>query len=267
MRVANLTSYNRRITRPAFNDLAPFTVFFDPKTFFNGNSALQPAIANTIQASYGVKDYTFSLTYTRERNTIESFYFQTQKIDTVNNILYLSANNFRSEQYLVASFSLPFNIVRWWSIQNNINLNWRQINTTLSQTLVQYQFFDYNLNSTQRLKLNNDLAFELTGYYSSASYFGTTKFKPRYQLNAGFQKKFKNKNDILRVTANDIFNTGGNYQLVDNLAIKGTTVNRNFNFGLLSYKLTFTHNFGNTALKGERNRPTGAADELNRVHN
>ncbi len=42
-------SYNRRITRPTFNDLAPFTIFFDPKTFYSGNPTLQPAIANTLQ--------------------------------------------------------------------------------------------------------------------------------------------------------------------------------------------------------------------------
>jgi hypothetical protein len=41
-------SYSRRITRPTFNDLAPFTVFFDPKTFYSGNPVLQPAIANTV---------------------------------------------------------------------------------------------------------------------------------------------------------------------------------------------------------------------------
>src|SRR5207344_1318420 len=43
-------SYNRRITRPTFNHLAPSTIFFDPKTFSSGNPTLQPAIANTVQA-------------------------------------------------------------------------------------------------------------------------------------------------------------------------------------------------------------------------
>src|SRR5665213_2977109 len=78
-------SYSRRITRPTFNDLAPFTIFFDPKTFFTGNPALQPAIANAVQASYVYKNYIFSLSYTHENNTIERF--QTDRIDTVTNML------------------------------------------------------------------------------------------------------------------------------------------------------------------------------------
>lgn len=260
-------SYSRRITRPAFTDLAPFTIFFDPKTFFTGNPALQPAIANSFQASYGIDNYAFSLTYTQEHNTIESYYFQTQKIDTINNILYLSANNFKKEQYMVASFSLPFVISNWWSMQNNINLNWRKINTMLNSNTVNYNIFDYRINSTQRFKLLDDFSFEATGFYASSSYFGTTKFKPLYQLDLGLQKKFKNKKDVLRLAANDIFNSGSNYRFTDDLTIKGTTVRRNFNFGLVAYKLTYTHNFGNKSLKEKRERTTSAEEELNRVHN
>jgi len=259
-------SYGRRITRPAFTDLAPFTIFFDPKTFFNGNPALQPAISNSVQASYSLKKYIFSLSYSHEQNTIENFYFQTQKLDTIGNILYLSASNFKYEQFLAASFSLPFNISKWWSMQSNIIYNRKQVNTKPEKGSVRLQASDYSINTTQRFMLSPDLSFELTGFYNSTSYLGTTKFRPLYQLNAGLQKKLNNKKNILRLTANDIFNTGGYARLADN-SIKGAVVNRSFNFGSLAYKLTYTHNFGNKALKTTRERSTGAEDELNRVHN
>ena len=258
-------SYSRRITRPTFNDLAPFTIFFDPKSFFTGNPALQPAIANTVQASYVFKNYIFSLSYTHEDNTIESF--QTQRIDSFTNIVYSSAENFKYEQYVTASFSLPFTITKWWSMQNNINVDWKQVNTTYHNAPVRLQIFDYNFNSTQRFMLPKDFSIELTGYYLSPSYFGTLKLKPIYQLDAGLQKKFNNKKDILRLTANDMFNTGTNYRYVDQLPIEGTNLSGAFNFGMVAYKLTWTHNFGNKALKGKRDRSTGAEEELNRVHN
>ena len=258
-------SYSRRITRPTFNDLAPFTIFFDPKTFFTGNPALQPAIANLIQASYVYKNFIFSLSYTRENNTIESF--QTQKIDTVNNLLYLSAKNFTLEQYLTASFSLPFTVTKWWSMQNNINGDWRQVNTIFNNAAIRLQIFDYNLNTTQRFSLPKDFSVELTAFYVSAGFFGTSKFKPIYQLDAGLQKKFSNKKDILRFSANDIFNSGGYFNYADNLPIKGTIITGDLNFGMVAFKLTYTHNFGNKSLRGKRDRTTGAEDELNRVHN
>ena len=258
-------SYSRRITRPTFNDLAPFTIFFDPKTFFTGNPSLQPAIANLVQASYVHKNFIFSLSYTHENNTIEGF--QTQRIDTVNNLLYLSAKNFTYEQYVTASFSLPFTVTKWWSMQNNINVDWRQVNTTYNNAVIQLQIFDYNFNTTQRFSLPKDFSFELTAFYTSAGFFGTSEFKPIYQLDAGLQKKFSNKKDILRFAASDMFNSGGNFRYIDNLPIAGTVIRGSFNFGMVAYKLTYTHNFGNNILKGKRERSTGAEDELKRVHN
>src|SRR5205814_4856343 len=142
-------SYSRRITRPAFNDLAPFMIFFDPKTFYSGNPALQPAIANSVQVSYVYKNYNFSLSYTHENNTIENFYFKTQSIDTISNIVYLSASNFKLEQYLNASISLPLTITKWCSMQNNISGNWRQVNTTYGSASVRLQIFNYSCNCSQ----------------------------------------------------------------------------------------------------------------------
>jgi hypothetical protein len=258
-------SYSRRITRPTFNDLAPFTIFFDPKTFFTGNPALQPAIANTLQASYLYKNFIFSLNYTHEKNTIEGF--QTERVDTTTNTVYLSAKNFNYEQYSTASFSLPFDISKRWSMQNNINVNWQQVNTVYNKSAVQLQTFSYNVNSTQRFTLPKDFSVELTGFYYSAGYFGTLKTEPVYQVDAGIQKKFSNQKDILRFAATDIFNSGGNYRFAEKLPIEGTNMHASLNFGMIAYKLTYTHNFGNKALKDKRERATGAEAELNRVHN
>ena len=258
-------SYSRRITRPTFNDLAPFTIFFDPKTFFTGNPALQPAIANSIQASYLVKKLIFSISYTNEKNTIEGF--QTQRIDTITNMLYLTARNFNSEQFATASFSLPIVVTKHWNMQNNINIDWRQINTSYNNLPVRITVFDYNINTTQRFTLPKDFTFEVTGFYYSTGYWGTSKTDPIYQVDAGIQKKFKNNKDILRFTANDMFNSGTTFKYVEKLPISGTYISGSFNFGMLAYKLTFTHNFGNNTLKEKRNRLTHAEDELNRVRN
>jgi len=260
-------SYSRRITRPAFNDLAPFMIFFDPKTFYSGNPALQPAIANTIQAGYVYKNYSFSLSYTHENNTIENFYFKTQSIDTISNIVYLSASNFKYEQYLNASISLPFTVTKWWSMQNNITGNWRQVNTTYGSAPVRLQIFNYSFNSTQRFVLPKNFAAEITAFYSSPAYFGTLKRKSIYQVDAGIQKKFGNKKDILSFTAYDMFNSGNYWRLVEKLPVANAEVSRNFNLSTVAFKLTYTHNFGNKSLKDRKERSTGAEDELKRVQN
>jgi hypothetical protein len=258
-------SYSRRITRPTFNDLAPFTIFFDPKTFFTGNPALQPSIANAVQASYIFKNYIFSLSYTYEKNTIEGF--QTVKIDTVANMLYLSAKNFDYEQYFSASMSVPVTISNWWTMQNNFNLNWRQVNTVYKNAPVQLQAVYYNIMTTNRFILPKDYSIELGGMYLSSSYFGTARLGRLYQVDAGVQKKFNKGKDQLRFAANDIFNSGSFYKFDEKMPINGAIVNGSLNFGLVAFKLTYTHTFGNKNLKDKRERTTGAENELQRVHN
>jgi hypothetical protein len=123
------------------------------------------------------------------------------------------------------------------------------------------------LNSIQRFTLPNEVAIEISGLFSSPALMGTAKRKALYQVNAGIQKKIGRKNDLLRFSANDIFNSGSDFRFVDYLPVADAVVGRNFSFGLVAYKLTYTHNFGNKALKEKRERSTGAEDELKRVHN
>ncbi len=52
-------SYSKRITRPKFDDLAPFVIFFDPNTFFSGNPAVQPSIANAIKLGFNYRSIDF----------------------------------------------------------------------------------------------------------------------------------------------------------------------------------------------------------------
>src|SRR6185369_8245469 len=66
-------SYSRRITRPTFKDMAPFVIFIDPYTFFSGNSGLQPAFSDVYKIDYLLKNFVFSVSYTKEDGSIANF--------------------------------------------------------------------------------------------------------------------------------------------------------------------------------------------------
>jgi outer membrane receptor protein involved in Fe transport len=74
-------SFTRRITRPIFNNLAPFTYYIDPNTLLTGNPALQPSISNTVKAGYSFKRYLSTLSYTIENNAITGFQASTDSAD------------------------------------------------------------------------------------------------------------------------------------------------------------------------------------------
>jgi outer membrane cobalamin receptor len=97
--------------------MAPFVIFMDPYTFFSGNPALQPSIADAVNIAYIYKKKMISVSYSYETNTITNF---SPRVDPATNIQTLAAENQKSDRILAVSMSSPFEVTKWWSIQNNV---------------------------------------------------------------------------------------------------------------------------------------------------
>lgn len=110
-------SYNRRISRPSFNALAPFTYYSSPNSLITGNPGLQPAIANMVKGDYIFKKFLFSLSFTKEDHSITGFQPQT---DSVTNKSILSPENLINQKLISLILSVPVDITKWWSMRYNI---------------------------------------------------------------------------------------------------------------------------------------------------
>jgi len=66
-------SYSRRITRPTYNDIAPYVFFWGPNTFSAGNTSLWPTISDAIKAGYHRKQWIISLQFSHSKNEINSY--------------------------------------------------------------------------------------------------------------------------------------------------------------------------------------------------
>ena len=251
-------AYTRRISRPTFNQLAPFLYFFDPNTFIQGNPALQPAISNTIKGDYIFKRYIFSLSYSHDANSIVRFL---PKVDTVTNKQILTGANLKSVNTLTGSLSLPVTVSSWWSMQNNIMANWQQVNTSYNDVPIQLEQANYRITSTQIFKLPKDYSVELFGFYQSKNLAGYAVGKPFGTVNFGAQKKLGKGS--LRFNVTNMFNTLVFRFSTDipsqNLNTGGTLI-----FSQRTFSLTYSRNFGNDKLKAKR-AVTGAEEERRRV--
>lgn len=57
--------FSKRITRPTYNDLAPFVLIVDPYTYFSGNPALFPAISEGVKVDFTVRRAIITLDYSQ----------------------------------------------------------------------------------------------------------------------------------------------------------------------------------------------------------
>jgi hypothetical protein len=254
-------SYSRRITRPTFNDMAPFVIFVDPNTFFSGNPSLQPSISNDVKTDYLFKNFVFSLQYTYEENPITNF---SPKVDSVTNKQTLAAENQKSRKTFNIILSLPFTVNKWWSMQNNFFATSQVLDGTYKGDPILLKQKTLTARSTQSFKLPKEFTFEVSGFVRSPGLFGIYKSNTFGTLDLGAQKKFPKIRSTLRLAYDNVLNTLI-FRPEVNLPDQNLVVNAKLQFSYPTLRLTYTHNFGNDKLKGKRERSTGSEEERGRV--
>ncbi|MET0636678.1 MAG: outer membrane beta-barrel family protein [Chitinophagaceae bacterium] len=254
-------SYNRRINRPTFNNLAPFLIFNDPNSFISGNVSLQPSIADAIKIDYMIKRFVISAAYTYEDNTIANF--QTE-INVTANKQFLRAQNLVYTKSINATISLPTTITDWWTSQVNVVATWQKAKADYLEQPITVTQVNYNISGFQSFILPRDYAFELSGFYQSPALFGIGKSRPFGSLNFGVQKKWTRTSNSLRFGVDDIFST-----LIFGTWLKapaeGFESRTNLRMGRRIFKLTYSQSFGNKVLRNKRERITASEEERRRV--
>lgn len=255
-------SYSKRITRPTFNDLAPFVILFDPNTFLSGNAALQPAISNSVKYDINYKSYVLSFQYTNEDSSIANF--QERIDETTGRLIFEAANLDYTKTFSITS-GFPLKVNSWWRMQNNLNFISQQIRTFYNEEPIELSLGNITANTTQSFKFSDSFSGELTAFYGGRSFFGSAVYDAVYQINVGFQKKFGDKWGNLKFSVNDIFDSfefnGGTDLPEQNIKTRNL-----FDFGNRTFLLSYSRNFGNNKLKSSRNRKTGAEEERRRVN-
>lgn len=178
-------SYTRRITRPTFNELAPWVIFIDPNTFMSGNAALQPSIANTVKSDYVFHKKLLSIAYTQEDDVIARFQ---PKVDAATNKQILSSENLDTRKIVTITLAIPLNITQWWTMQFNSIGTWQRQNIIYNGDHISIEQKNYRITSSQNFSLPKEYSIELSGFYQSAALVGYTILKSFGALNLGAQK-------------------------------------------------------------------------------
>lgn len=252
--------YSRRITRPTFNDMAPFVYLLDPNTFFSGNPALKPAVTDGYNMNFRLKQATFTFNYSDSKNEIANFQ---PEIDPVTKKQTLRSQNLEYQKLWSLALSVPWTVTKWWEIQGNVNAYYRDIKTSHLENNLILSLYNYNLNLNNSIKLPKQFSLEVTGYYESNMIWGIWQFKPLGALNLGVQKKLNNNFGTLSLSVDDVFRTNiltFESQIPEaNSRSLGT-----IDVHIRSLRLTYTRSFGNNKLKDVSIR-SGSEEERKRV--
>ena len=255
-------SYSKRIDRPTFNELAPFVVFMTPELFISGNENLTPAYSTIIKTDYQFKTVILSVSYTNTKDAISRFQpIYNEETDRT----YFVSRNFDSQKITSAILTFPIKVTDWWKMQNNFTIIYRKVKTNYEGEILEYGQNNYRFNSIQSFNISKKISAELAGYYQSRSFSGIYVWDPMGRVDIGLQWKMKNENSRFNFNLSDVFKTNILRWTADvpELNIYNSWV---LDFEPRVFRVTFTHNFGNSAVKA-RKRNTASDEEQKRITN
>jgi iron complex outermembrane receptor protein len=251
-------NYSRRIDRPSYDNLNPFTYYLDQYTYEKGNPFLKPQYTNTFELAYTYnKTLNVTLGYSRTTDaSVDVLY-----TDTVRKATFQTTENLQTRDNYNININTPYTITKWWTGNLNVDGFYQSFKSAalLGQMLNNGQFA-FQGRATQTFMVPG-YKFELTANYQSAQSYSIFKMKSQYAIDAGVSHSFYQKKMNLKLAVSDIFNTrksrvSTNYSDTQlNLVQKNET---------RIARITFTYNFGNSKIKA-RQHQTGAEDEKGRV--
>jgi iron complex outermembrane recepter protein len=252
-------SYSRRITRPDYGDLNPFTYFLDSLTYGQGNPYLQPQFSNNYEVSHTYKHFlTTTLNYTQTNNIITDLLKQNSETNTT----FQTKDNFSSMKQWGIAVMVNTSIRKWWNVNVYTNLYNNNYNGRYDNDPVQIQFTSFTGNMTNSFTLGKGWMGEISGWYQSKTAQGLLVANPMGSVNSALSKQVLKKKGTVKIGVRDIFNTQQFSGIIKystiNVDIANTRVNRQFN-------VSFVYRFGKTNIAPERRRSGGAGDEQSRV--
>jgi len=252
-------SYSRRITRPDYQDLNPFTYFLDSLTYGQGNPYLQPQFTNNFEFSHTFRRFlTTTLNYTQTDDIIT----QLLKQNTEKNITYQTRDNLSSMKQWGVAVSANFPIQKWWNVNIYANGYNNHYSGLYQNDPVDVQFTSFTGNMNNSFTLGKGWSTEVSGWFRSKGVDGLLVINNMGAVNTAISKQVLKKKGSIKLGLRDVFYTQkfsgyAKYSDVD-VRIAGKRDSRQAN-------ISFTYRFGKTNIAPERRRSSGADDEQNRV--
>ncbi len=255
-------SYNKRITRPPFNLMAPAFFFFAPSNILAGNPAILPTFTQSVKVDYQLKRWMFSLQFSDEENP---FAWGQPEINAEENIVINKVQNMKDQKTIGFTSSFPIAVTDWWEGRYNLGVYYFESQPVFEGVVYKRSDSYFTFNTTQSFQLPKKWELELGAQYRSELQYGMGEIPVRFVINVGISKSlFKNKGK-LTFNWSDVFNTGSFFEVDYDESAINLQYRWRYEFDGSVARLSYTHSFGSDKLKKNK-RTTGSGDEQRRVN-
>lgn len=251
----------RRIDRPAFQVLNPFTFIINKYTFQNGNPFIVPQYSTNMELSHQYKEL---LTTAISYSIVKNYFSQIFLNDTVTGLLYYSQGNVGRTHNLGISTTLMLSPAKWWSFSLQALFNHKELKGFNRDADFKSDINQLNVNMSNQFRFAKLYNAEISGFYTSRARNDLQeRLYPTGQLSLGISRPVLKKKGTLKLSLRDLFYSNAMEGLTQfPKATEYFIVRRDSRV----INLSFTYRFGK-AYKTAKRSNGSAGDEMERVGN
>ncbi|MBK8521746.1 MAG: outer membrane beta-barrel family protein [Ferruginibacter sp.] len=251
----------RRIDRPPFQTLNPFTSIINKYTYQSGNPFIVPQYSTNMEISHQYKEW---LTTTISYSIVKNYFSQIFLNDTIAGLLYYSQGNVGRTHNLGLSSIVMLSPTKWWSFTFQATYNHKELKGFNGDANFKSNINQLNINMSNQFTFAKIYSGELSGFFTSRARNDLQEvLYPTGQLSMGISRPVLKKKGTLKLSFRDVFFTN---------AMEGfTNFTKATEYFILRrdsrvINIAFTYRFGK-AYKTAKRSSGSAGDEMERVGN
>ena len=232
-------SYSRRVRRPVYNDLSPFSTFTDSRNFWSGNPNLNPEFSDVVELGH--------IKYFDKGSWSSSVYYR-HTVDKIDRIRRLDdegnaatrPENLRAENAVGMEFATGYSPVKWWKIDGNFNFFHAEIDGSNIEADYKTTTNSWFVRATSKFLMPRNFDAQVRGNYEAPIKTAQGSRKALYYLDLAASKDVLKGKGTLTLNVSDLFNTrkmrtttrGENFQNEGSFQWRRRQINLSFNYRL-----------------------------------
>lgn len=239
-------SYSKRVNRPRYNNLNPFSYFLDKYTYQQGNPYLQPEYTHAIGLNYTLmRRFNFAAGYEITKDAV----VEMMKQDDVEKSTLVTNENIAEQEQWFLNVNAPVTFTSFWKSNTNVTGFYLGFKADRPEANLDYGQYALQLNSNHSFTILPTLTAEATLNYQSGLRYSIYKIGSSWSTDLGVSKSLKDKRANVKLSVSDIFNTRTQHVSTQYSNLNATIDQKR---ETRVFRLSFSYNFGNTKISGPR---------------
>lgn len=199
-------SYSKRINRPHFRELLPFSNFSDSRNFFRGNPNLNPEYTHAFETGYLVNWQSGSI--------LSSAYYR-HRIGDIQRIVQVDDDgttqifpvNVGSTDSYGLEFNFSYTVGKWWDINSSANFYRSMSEGVFEGRNLSRDTYAFHTRATSKMKISDGFEFQTSFFYRGPRRTTQGRQLATYSLDVALAKDILKGKGTISANVRDLLNT------------------------------------------------------------